>query len=81
MKTQIDPTSAQYWKALAAQTRRFGHTYVHAAARAAVMGWKGITIEGIHYTYAGFGRSLESGGHKFKVRAHCGGKPVPSKEL
>ena len=67
------------------QTCRFGSTYVHAAVRAAVSGWQGVTgtLDGqqVVATYSGYGRSLAVGGHKYK--AHCRyvatGKPVPSK--
>jgi hypothetical protein len=27
------------------------------------------------------GRSLQGGGHKYKVKAYCDGKPVSTKEL
>ncbi len=66
-------------------TRKYGHTYVHAAVRNAVSGWQGVTGtlngEPVVATYSGYGRSLQGGGHKYK--AHCryvaSGKPVPSK--
>jgi hypothetical protein len=83
MESKIDPTSTAYWSSLAKQTRRYGHTYVHAAARAQVMGWQGIILGGVQYTYCGYGRSLQSGGHKYKVHAKDAstGQPVPSKKL
>ena len=67
------------------QTRKFGHTYVHANIRAAVTGWQGVegslNGERVVATYSGYGRSLQGGGHKYK--AHCRyvatGKPVPTK--
>ena len=81
--TSQSVTTAKYWAALVRQTRRFGHTYVHAAARQTVLGWKGITIDGIRYTYCGYGRSVQYGGHKYKVHATNPetGKPVLSKNL
>lgn len=66
-------------------TRRFGSTYVHAAVRAAVSGWQGVTgmLDGepVVATYSGYGRSLQGGGHKYKayLRFVASGKPVPSK--
>ena len=69
------------------QTRRFGSTYVHAAVRAAVNGWQGVegslNGERVVATYSGYGRSLQSGGHKYKahLRFVASGKPVPSKMI
>lgn len=66
-------------------TRRFGHTYIHAAVRRAIHGWQGIegTLNGepIVATFCGYGRSLQGGGHKYKahLRYVSSGKPVPSK--
>lgn len=72
-----------YWANLALSTRRFGHCYVHAPSRKAVMGWQGFHAhaEGIRFTYVGWGRSLQSAkGHKYKVHARYEdtGKPVPT---
>ena len=68
-----------YWTSLALKTRRFGHCYVHAPARK--LG--GHVSPQIRYTYTGWGRSLQSGGHKFKVHANwlSDGKPVPTQHL
>ena len=66
-------------------TRCYGHTYVHAAVRVAVSGWQGVTGtlngEPVVATFCGYGRSLQSGGHKYKahLRFVASGKPVPSK--
>jgi hypothetical protein len=66
------------------ETRQYGSTYVHAAVRAAVHGWQGIegslNGERVVATFCGYGRSLQSGGHKYKahVRYVATGKPVPS---
>lgn len=66
-------------------TRNFGHTYVHAAVRNAVSGWQGVTgtLDGqkVVATFCGYGRSLQSGGHKYKAHLRYveSGKPVPSK--
>lgn len=83
MKSKIDTTNPQYWSALVRQTRSFGHTYVHSQARAEVMGWKGTTFGNVLFTFSGYGRSLQSGGHKYKVHARNvdTGKPTPSKDL
>jgi len=67
------------------QTRRYGSTYVHSAVRKAVHGWQGIegslNGERVVATFCGYGRSLQSGGHKYKahLRYVSSGKPVPSK--
>ena len=70
------------------ETRRFGHTYVHAAVRKAIHGWEGIegTLNGerVVATFCGWGRSLQTPkGHKYKahLRFVASGKPVPSKLL
>ena len=69
------------------QTRRYGSTYVHAAVRASVHGWQGVTgtLHGqqVVATYSGYGRSLAVGGHKYKahLRFVATGKPVPSRHL
>lgn len=66
-------------------TRCYGSTYVHAAVRRAVSGWQGVegslNGERVIATFCGYGRSLESGGHKYKahLRFAATGKPVPSK--
>ncbi len=68
-------------------TRKFGHTYIHAYIRNAFPGYDGIVGKlgdrEVKLTYEGYGRSLQAGGHKYK--AHCRfvdtGKPVPSKDL
>ena len=67
------------------QTRQFGHTYIHSAVRRAIHGWQGaegdINGERVVATFCGYGRSLQSGGHKYKahLRYIATGKPVPSK--
>jgi hypothetical protein len=69
------------------QTRRFGSTYVHAAVRQSVDGFQGVagTLDGeqVTATFCGYGRSLQSGGHKFKahLRYTQSGKPVRSKDF
>lgn len=75
MKTTPTP-SAAYFASLALQTRWFGSVYVHAGNRA-----YSREIDGIEYTVSGYGRSLQSGGHKYKVHARRDGKPVPTTEL
>lgn len=73
-----------YWSTLTLQTRRFGHTYVHTPARAETASpWKACEHGDIIFSYTGWGRSLNTGGHKYKVHARyqSTGKPVPSKVL
>lgn len=66
-------------------TRNYGSTYVHAAVRKAIHGWKGVegslNGERVVATFCGYGRSLQGGGHKYKahLRYVANGKPVPSK--
>lgn len=66
-------------------TRQYGSTYVHAAVRKAIHGWQGVegslNGERVVATFCGYGRSLQSGGHKYKahLRFAATGKPVPSK--
>ena len=64
-----------YYIAQAIKTRTFGHTYVHAGGRAQ-FGHGDIT-----FCVTGYGRSLQGGGHKYKVSATRDGKPVPTVEL
>jgi hypothetical protein len=73
----------QYWIAQTLNTRRYGHTYVHAAARASAFGYLAFEHDDITFSYRGWGRSLNTGGHKYKVHATYAesGKPVPSKVL
>lgn len=72
---QISPLA--YYAKQVLQTRKYGHTYVHVSMRR----FGGIEIDGINFYISGFGRSLQSGGHKYKVHATRDGKPVSSKEL
>jgi hypothetical protein len=69
-------------------TRRYGHTYIHAAIRRATTGHTGFTgtLDGepVRATYCGWGRSLQSPrGHKYKAHIcfEATGKPVPSARL
>lgn len=67
---------------LALQTRRFGHCYVPVAIRRKMHGWQGETYGNIRLTFCGWGRSLQSGGHKYKVHArYLDDTPVPTKVL
>lgn len=68
------------------ETRKFGHTYIHAEPRRAyplgVETWLGDRE--IRITWSGWGRSLQTKrGHKYKAHANFvdTGKPVPSKLL
>jgi hypothetical protein len=76
--TKNDMTPLNYWTGRALATRDFGHTYVHAD-------WRGQDyVHGdIVFAWSGFGRSLLSGGHKYKVHARyiATGEPVPTKVL
>jgi len=83
MNTQIE-SNARYWAALTIQTRRFGHCYVHSIARqSAQFAFRALEHDGIRFSYSEYGRSLQSGGHKYKVHANytATGKPVSSKVL
>ena len=86
MTTQTTPKTygLQYWIAQTLNTRRFGHTYVHAGARAAQFAFRAFEHDGITFSYCGWGRSLSTAkGHKYKVHARYtdSDKPVPSKIL
>ena len=82
MNTTIKSTLA-YWIAQVGKTRKFGHTYVHANVRQETMAWKAFEHDGIIFSYSSYGRSLNSGGHKYKVSARYAatGKPVSTKVL
>ena len=77
------------WIAYTMQTRRFGSCYVHSAARRnGNHSWSAhcVTLadgRGVTFSWSGYGRSLQAGGHKFKVHARFSatGLPVPSKLL
>lgn len=75
MKTTKQPT-AKYFAALALKTRAFGHCYVHSGNRAF-----SNVFGDIEFRVSGWGRSLQSKGHKYKVHALRNGKPVSTKEL
>ena len=64
-----------YYIAQVIKTRTFGHTYVHAGGRAQ------FSHGDITFYVSGYGRSLQGGGHKYKVSATRDGKPVPTVEL
>jgi hypothetical protein len=63
---------------LVLKTRTFGHCYVKVGDR-----HKFGTVDGITYSFTSYGRSLQGGGHKYKVHANYSetGKPVPTKAL
>ena len=76
MKTTITREfNVSYYVAQTLKTRSFGHTYVHAGGRS------NFQHGDITFYVEGYGRSLQGGGHKYKVKAYRNGKPVPSKEL
>ena len=64
-----------YYVAQTIKTRTFGHTYVHAGGRSQ------FQHGDITFFVEGYGRSLQSGGPKYKVKAYRDGKPVMTKEL
>jgi hypothetical protein len=72
MRTQF---CTYYFASLAIQTRLYGSVYVHAKAPRA---WKHGEIA---FSVSAYGRSLQAGGHRYKVRSTKNGKPVPSAEL
>ena len=64
-----------YYIAQVIKTRTYGHTYVHAGGRAQ------FHHGDIQFAVSGYGRSLQGGGHKYKVLAYRDGKPVKTAEL
>jgi hypothetical protein len=75
MKANITTPHHIYLAAQALKTRRYGYTYVHAGHR------QSCNHGDIRFVVSGFGRSLQAGGHKYKVHAHRDGKPIPTTEL
>jgi hypothetical protein len=65
----------RYYVAQTIKTRTFGHTYVHAGGRSQ------FQHGDVTFYVEGYGRSLQGGGHKYKVKAYRDGKPVSTKEL
>jgi len=65
------------------QTRTFGHTYVHSAVRQNVQFHYKHEISGVIFRITSYGRSLQAGGHKYKVHAidATTGKPIRTKKL
>jgi hypothetical protein len=65
-------------------TRRYGHCYVHACVRQSMFSFEGVIAEvngrRVRLTWTGYGRSLQSGGHKYKAHARFQDtdRPVPS---
>ncbi len=67
---------------LALQTRKFGYCYVPVGIRRKIQGWQGDRHNDVQLTFCSYGRSLQGGGHKYKVYArYLDGKPVPTKAL
>jgi hypothetical protein len=64
-----------YYTAQVIKTRTFGHTYVHAGAP------HEFQHGDIQFAVSGYGRSLQSGGKKYKVSATRDGKPVATVDL
>jgi len=55
-----------YYESRIAETKKFGHTYVHVGMRGGI-----TTVDGVRYHVGGFGRSLQTAkGHKYKVSKH-----------
>lgn len=84
MQTEKTQYNLHYWIGLVMQTRRYGRTYVHSGARAAAQfSFRAFEHDGIVFSFTGWGRSLITGGHKYKVHARYSdsGKPVSSKIL
>ena len=70
------------------QSRRYGSTYIHADVRKDCMSFDCVPSaevdgRGVKLSFCSYGRSLQSGGHKYKAHAYYRdtGKPVPSKKL
>lgn len=57
------------------QSRRYGFTYKHAGA------FTTFQHGDIYFSFQGYGRSLQGGGHKWKAYAYRGTKVVSTKEL
>ena len=64
--------NAAYFAAQVIKTRKHGNTYVHVGAP------HEFQHGDIIFRVTGYGRSLQSGGHKYKVYATRDGKPVPT---
>ena len=75
MKTTTHTFDLAYYIAQVIKTRKFGSTYVHAGGRAQ------FNYGDITFYITSYGRSLQSGGHKYKVLAYRDGKPVKTAEL
>jgi hypothetical protein len=76
---QTDAEIGYYYCSKVLETRRYGKCYLHSKNRATV-----TLLDGsIEITHGSWGRSLNSGGHKYKVWANYSdsGKPVPTKIL
>jgi hypothetical protein len=75
-------TPLQYWIKATLTTRDFGHTYVHKNMRNADRIFPSNMGE-IMIICVSYGRSLSSGGHKYKVRAvyTATARPVPTNVL
>lgn len=65
----------RYYATQVITTRRQGHTYVHVGAA------HEFHHDDIRFFVTSYGRSWYANGHKSKVYAYRGGKPVPSAEL
>ena len=64
-----------YYVAQVIKTRTYGHTYVHSGAP------HEFQHLDISFAVSGYGRSIQGGGHKYKVSATRDGKPVKTAEL
>ena len=69
-----EPT-AEYYIDLVKKSRRFGSAYLHAGMPSE------FDANGVKFTVRGYGRSLQSRGHKYKAYAHRDGKIVRTKNL
>ena len=75
MKTTTHTFDLAYYIAQVIKTRVYGSTYVHSGGRAQ------FNYGDITFYITSYGRSLQSGGHKYKVLAYRDGKPVKTAEL
>ena len=73
--TTIRTFDLAYYIAQVIKTRTYGHTYVHSGGRAQ------FSHGDITFYVTGYGRSLQGGGHKYRVLAYRCGKPVKTAEL
>ena len=91
MKTKIPNDPVEHivrMRGYIGDTRRYGSTYVHSEVRSStfahdVVSSANINGRPVRLRYTGYGRSLQSGGHKYKAYSwyRDTNRPVASKDL